>query len=643
MLFICSAGIYYKEIFNLNKLMCGIFGIVQKNQVSRKKLTLVSNILRHRGPDDEGYLLFNNSNYREYSGRNTTKEIKLINVLEEEILYNAAFLHRRLSIIDLTASGHQPMSYDSERFWITYNGEIYNYLELRNELQNLGYCFHTNSDTEVILAAYKAWGFDCVKHFNGMWAFALWDRNKSLIFLSRDRFGIKPLFYYKNNGQFIFCSEIKGIREYLDRNLTLDEKQIYHFAVKGELVTGNSEQTIYREVKQLMPGHNLIYKDNTIKLEKYWELHVIKNKLLIQENVDKFITLFYNSIKYRLRSDVEVGSCLSGGLDSSSIVSYGSKEFDNRFHTFSIIWPGEKCDESFFVNKVNKKWNCHAHAFEPNLEKLLFIIEKEIWHQEIPLGGASLIAQWFVMEEAKKNGIKVLLDGQGGDEVLSGYPRYLIPYINEMIFHFKWGELIKHYASLKKAGYNFKKFLKIQMNRILMPNNTALPISDIFEKRYSSKYKYSPYKYNFLPKYLKDEIEKSCLPTLLHIEDRNSMAHSVEARIPFLDHELVEFCVSIPSEQKIFGSLTKIILREAMKEYLPTEIYRRTDKIGFETPIEERLLSRGGKLHEGIWAYIKRSELWKMDILDKSKLEERNHERLGFPIFSLARFIDIWS
>ena len=532
------------------------------------------------------------------------------------------------------------MSYNDNKFWITYNGEVYNYLEIKAELLGKGYKFITHSDTEVILASYQEWGTECVNHFNGMWAFAIWDSLNHSIFLSRDRVGVKPLYYYNNNDQFIFCSEIKGIRTYLDNKLTLSEKKIYEYLIRGQIFVGESDDTIFKEVKQLMPGSNLVLKQNNISIDKYWRLKLNKNRLSFSDNVERFSELFLQSIKYRLRSDVEVGSCLSGGLDSSSLVSFASRKFNKRFHTFSAIWPGEKCDESYYVEKVNNKYQCFPNAFTPNLENIIQLIEKVIWHQEIPLAGSSLLAQWFVMEKAKEKNIKVLLDGQGADEILSGYPFYLPAYVNEMVYSFKWRELYKYYPSLRKNNYSLKWFINNQKYNFISPFRKAeFPIKEIF----LSKYKFSTKDQNgyictSLPKFLKNQIESTTLPGLLHFEDRNSMAHSVESRVPFLDYRLLEFAVNIPTEQKIHGSLTKIILREAMKDYLPEEVYKRTDKIGFSTPIEHNLFNKNSERYNYCLDSIENSELIEMDLIETNKINSQNI----FGVYTLVKFLEMW-
>jgi asparagine synthase (glutamine-hydrolysing) len=620
--------------------MCGIFGVISDTAIINDRLLKVSDVINHRGPDDEGYLLFN-KNKDEFiiaRGHDTIPEINASHI-NQCGSYDSAFLHRRLSIIDLSPNGHQPLSYDDGNLWIILNGEIYNYLELRKQLEQKGYKFRSVTDTEVVLAAYQEWGEDCVLKFNGMWAFIIWDRRKKIFFLSRDRVGIKPLFYYNKNREFIFCSEIKGIRTYLNNNLKLNEKQIYEFLTKGQIYVGESDETIYKDVYQLMPGTNMVLKDGKTEIKKYWNLKISINKSSFDENVDRLKELFRQSIEFMLRSDVEVGTCLSGGLDSSSLVSFASKEFNKIFNTFSAVWPGYKCDESFFVEKLNAKYSCHSNAFTPELDNILDIYDKVIWHQEIPLSGSSIMAQWFVMEKAKSKNIKVLLDGQGADEILSGYPVYLIPYINEMIYSLKWKELFRNYKSLKQNNYSVKRMLGIQVHKIFHKTKSAFPIRKDLQINYSFKTKYPrPHLCNFLPDYLKNQIEKTNLPVLLHFEDRNSMASSVESRVPYLDHNLIEFAVNIPTEQKIQGTLTKVILREAMKPYLPVEIYERTDKIGFSTPIEEKLSDDEGHFYNFALDYLLNSEFNKLELLNNSLIDKENI----FGIYSLARFMDIW-
>jgi len=624
--------------------MCGIFGVVnRKGRIEIAKVQAVSNILQHRGPDDEGYLLASTTRKTScaYKGDCSSQSLILPHILTASGSEEIVLLHRRLSIIDLSDSGHQPMCYGN-RYWIVLNGEIYNYLEIKEDLLKKGHKFESASDTEVILAAYVEWGENCVTRFNGMWAFAIWDSKENSFFLSRDRFGVKPLYYTVINNYFIFCSEIKGILAYDDKLPQINEEQLLNFGLYGEVNMGiQNEETIFRNIKQLLPGHNLLYKKGEINIHKYWAIHQKENRLSFGDNVDEFKRLFRQSLKYRMRSDVEVGACLSGGIDSSSIVSDATFSFNKRFHTFSAIWPGDSCDESFFMDKVNKKWNCIPHFVKPDLDNLFDIIEQEIFYQEIPLPGSSLIAQWFVMQKAREKVIKVLLDGQGADEVLSGYPRYIIPYINEMIYHFKWGELFSNYEDLKANGYGIKRIMGMQKNKIFSKFKPILPLKkECFSKHSFLNNKY--YKYNYLPDYLTSELQDTCLPALLHFEDRNSMAHSIEARVPFLDYQLAEFCLNIPTQYKIKGTLTKVILREAMKNVLPAEIYKRRDKIGFSTPIEKVIFNnKEHPLYGHIINVIHKSRIKELNILDVNKMEDSINGN-EFLLYSLAKFIEKW-
>lgn len=619
--------------------MCGIFGIFSAKKIDVSKLTKISNVIKHRGPDDSGYLLINNLEQESFVSDDSISNTNLRHIQTSySNSYNSAFIHRRLSIIETSAFGHQPMSYFSNQLWITFNGEIYNYIELKKELEDEGYNFVSKSDTEVILASYHKWGENCVKKFNGMWAFAIWDKTKNIFFLSRDRFGVKPLFYYFKNNEFLFSSEIKGIKEYLNTSLTINKNQLVEFGFNGQIKNG-CQETVFEDIFQLKPGHNLIFKENEFIIYKYWEIILNEIKNSFEYNIEEFTKLFRTSLKYRLRSDVPIGSCLSGGIDSSSIVSYVAQEFNQQINTFSAIWPGKKCDESKYIDLVNLKHNCIAHKFVPSFEEEINnLIEQQIWHQEIPLSGSSLIAQWAVMEKAKKTGVKVLLDGQGADEILSGYPRYIIPYINELIFNGKWKTFLNQYPEFKKNGYDLKRIIGMQKNKLFSKSFSLYPLKQETLNNYTTSKNY--YKYNSLPEYLKHEIDESCLPSLLHVEDRNSMAHGIETRLPFLDYKLAEYCINIPSEQKIHGTLTKVILRNAMRNVLPIGIYTRRDKIGFETPIESFLKKYPNKLKP----ITKHSISYLKDLnVFENVIFEKNNLLTDFRLYSLTKFIDKWT
>lgn len=627
--------------------MCGIFGIVdRKEKIDINKLQEAGKILKHRGPDDEGHFLASSArkSCQSYKGDISPQSLILPHISSAKENADIALLHRRLSIIDLSDSGHQPMSY-AERYWITLNGEIYNYLEIKAELLKKGYSFKSTSDTEVVLAAFMEWGEDCVKQFNGMWAFAIWDSKENSFFLSRDRFGVKPLYYYYNSSIFIFCSEIKGIRCYLNNTLSLDVKQVLRFLDRGEYMEGESEDSLFEGIKQLMPGHNLVLKNNILNVGKYYELKIITNRNKLSDNIETLRNLFGESIKYRLRSDVVVGACLSGGLDSSSIVSYATSLNKKTFNTFSATWPGESIDESFYIDKVNQKWNCIAHTFNPDLSDLLETIDKEIWHQEMPLSGSSLLAQWFVMEQAKKADIKVLLDGQGADEILAGYPHYITTYINDLFVNLNWKELYTHKRELARKDYGSLYPVKTQLYNLLIRKKYTpfFPIDPGLIGVYRDTKKYrAPSQFNSLSQLQKYEIENNTLMPLLHIEDRNSMAHSVESRLPFLDYRMVEFCINIPAAQKIKGTNTKYILRESMKDFLPSEVYNRKDKIGFATPLETRYFGPGKEFNEFALDYIIKSKFLGMGLINRDFLNKHTLPNNIFKLYSLARFINNW-
>ena len=366
----------------------------------------------------------------------------------------------------------------------------------------------------------------------------------------------------------------------MDIKPVCNQKKIREYLIKGQIIIGESDETMFNGIKQLLPGNNMVFKNSKFHINKYWEINIKISNASRQQNIDGFKELFYDSLKLRMRSDVEVGSCLSGGIDSSSIVSFASKKFGKKFNTFSAIWPGTRHDEYRFMKLVNDMNKAKANYIETDISNVIRLIDDITWHQEIPIAGSSLIAQWEVMRKARMVGVTVLLDGQGADEILSGYPIYLIPYANELITHGKIKSLYQFINSAKHTGYSVKRIIKQQVNKYIFSSSEKphLPISKLEFNQYYNSLKYNnPISSNFLPLYLKEHIEKSNLPALLHFEDRNSMAHSIEARVPFLDYRLVEYCINIPSEQKISDGFTKTILRDAMKDYIPKDVFLRTN------------------------------------------------------------------
>lgn len=527
--------------------MCGIAGIYSKKQTFVKDLHLkkMSDVLQHRGPDNTGIWI------------NETE--------------NIGFAHTRLSIIDLSPSGHQPMLYDKGRYVITFNGEIYNYIELRTELIKKGFEFKTSSDVEVLLALYALKKEECIKEIDGMFSFAIWDDLEKTLFCCRDRFGEKPFFFFKDKDSFIFASEIKAILKVVP-SISINKVNLQQFLDSGIEIQNNS--TNFNEVKSLEPGHYLKITPEKFQIEKYWEIDLSKRTQFKneQEYVEKFKELFETSVKRRLRSDVKFGSCLSGGLDSSSIVGVINKIHGNTFNTFSSVFPGLDIDESKWIDNVSDFTGVTNIKITPEPNLFIKNLEKIIWHQETPIGSTSNFAQWCVMEMAKENGIKVLLDGQGADEFLAGYGDLKYFAIRDHYNNFEFKSFIreksffqKHFAPKERLGYLF--------------------YFDPFFKLLSIKRK----EYEFGTT-LKERLKHSVhfqLENLLRSADRNSMAHSIEVRLPFLFHELVEYVFSIPNDKIYFEGKTKHILRESVKNLIPDNVINRIDKIGFAAPQKE--------------------------------------------------------
>jgi asparagine synthase (glutamine-hydrolysing) len=582
--------------------MCGIAGILNLDNkpVNIKTLVKMTEIVNHRGPDDCGIVLFNPKisdgklGVVEYKD----KELKLGEAGDGRFNCSVAFGHTRLSILDLSERGHQPMSNIDGSLWIVHNGEIYNYLELRAELISKGYEFRSNTDTEVILNSYQEWGSDCLNKFNGMWAFAIWDRRKRSLFCARDRFGVKPFYYYLDENIFIFVSEIKQILEYKEYRRKPNEKMIYDYLVIG--LENHTSETFFNDIYQLRGGEfavlNLGYR--TFEKKRFYDLNMVSvtNKKE-QDGYELFSKIFTDSVSLRLRSDVPVGSCLSGGLDSSAVVSVGSallqKRGDKTFNTFTACWENEEIDERRYAEAVIASTGANGNYVYPSSEELAEDLSRLIWHQEEPFGSLSIFAQWSVMKAARDRGITVLLDGQGGDEVFLGYERYYAWFLLELI---KKGKLIRFIHELIKSGENskltqkevilFYVYFNFNWVRALRLHGKTKPfMSADFMKSYNLSERLDIFRRIKTVSDLQiHEIQEIQLAHLLRYADRNSMAFSIETRLPFLDYRLVEFALSVQSEYKIRDGWTKNLIREGMKGIIPEDIRKRKNKLGFEVP-----------------------------------------------------------
>ncbi|MFN8209101.1 MAG: asparagine synthase (glutamine-hydrolyzing) [Bacteroidales bacterium] len=623
--------------------MCGIAGIyhLDLNPVDTGVFRRMTGIIRHRGPDDEGFWLVNTQTGMSgaFSGEDSTPEIKSeFPPLQNALGANLALGFRRLSIIDLSRLGHQPMCDYTGSVWIIFNGEIYNYLEIRNELESAGYNFISRSDTEVILNAYLHWGVECLNRFNGMWAFALYDTRKRQLICARDRFGVKPFFYSWDGKSLFFASEIKQILECgIDREINEDVIR-KSFAIGSFLI--NSDSSYFNRVKILPHGHYfLLGPDGNLNIKRYYDLSPLEfesSQLSFGEACTQYRTLFTDAVKLRMRSDVEVGSTLSGGLDSSAIVSIAAGHTGRQFKTFSA-WFNEEpgLDERKWIKLVTDKVQADAHYVSPEAVDVSRDFRQITWHHDYPVLSSSPVAQYYVMKLAHENKAIVLLDGQGSDEIIGGYHHAFYRHYADLLRSLRFAALgrelpvfLKGTAKGSPLSNLFKILLPVffsehtlyqtEAKRAFSPflPSTA-PVLDARDIRsFTTTSRLSQFLYN--------QLMSVSVQTLLHYEDRNSMAHSIESRVPFLDYRLVELAFSLPSGYKMKGYQGKYIHRQALRELVPQPILERKDKVGFLAPGEHFWL-RGGMremvsdlfcsrhfLERGIYDHRKIRKAWEL-------------------------------
>jgi asparagine synthase (glutamine-hydrolysing) len=601
--------------------MCGIAGIIYlNNSFSNNIETLkkASKSLQHRGPDDEGFLLVDKEKLNPlFSNQTSNTSIDARypyspnhSISNYESNYNIALIHRRLSIIDISASGHQPMSNQEQNIWITYNGEIYNYRELREFLKHKGFKFISNSDTEVIINAYSYWGYDCVNHFDGMWAFVIYDHYKKIIFGSRDRVGVKPLYYSITKNQFTFSSEQKCLLQSSWLSFDLNYSAVYDF-LKHDLLE-HQKESLFKNILELKPAFNLILDLNSSRLtvEKYYslpvnEIQVTYNEEKAKNYIETIYNLVNNSVKNRLQSEAKVGSCLSGGIDSSVIVRSVNKILEDQNlsqigteqEVFHCSYDDKRFNEKEYAESVANKSKIKLHITQPKVNEFLDDIEILTYHQDLPIRSTSSYSQYRVMKLAKENNIKVILDGQGGDELFAGYYRHLPYWLSDV----KKIDGNRAYRNEKQFYFNDSlernNFLKYRVKERL--KNSFIADSSLiknFADQFLNKSLLSEFKknntasttYTSLNEVLASDYSNGYLKELLYREDRNGMAHSIEARVPFADNkDLVEYLFSISGNYKIRKGKSKYLLREAFKDLLPQSVYTRKDKMGFSSPNNE--------------------------------------------------------
>ncbi len=623
--------------------MCGIAGIINKRstEVNKKDIRIMNTAMAHRGPDAEGIYIDG----------------------------NIGLGHRRLSIVDLSDSGNQPMFSHDKKYVLVFNGEIYNYIELKEQLMQQGAYFTTETDTEVILEAYRFWGISCTKRFNGMWSFALYDKEKKQIFLSRDRFGVKPLYIYESDDELIFASEIKCITAIRPEQKQVDIVQVARYLAGYQ--EDMDEHTFYENIHNFPKSNNMLYQldMNTSKYHKYWEVNVpeFAKKWKCKNPYSKFLELLEDSVRIRLRADVELGASLSGGLDSSTIVGILSKKFHRKVHTFSSIYKEKSCNEKEFIDSMNRYAGTVAHHIYPDRsENIIQDMKDMIYYHDGPCYSASPYSGYCVYRGAEKY-VKVLLDGQGADEILGGYLYFYNAKLQELLRQNTWLSRIKAISLiflfcqtwpdefkdldggvLKKVlgdtGYNIinklmwkrtdqtlqekclkyqKDFRKIDKKNAMKANNTII---------------------NEIDKALNTAQQYEILPRILHDVDRNSMARSLEIRLPFLDYRLVEFSYTLSDQDKIYGNRTKYIMRKACRQYLSEKVCNRKDKMGLPAPFDKWL--RDQRFQGEIKQYI--DEFQKRNILDCHSLErccrahlsgKENWEHQLFRVMSLEMWL----
>jgi asparagine synthase (glutamine-hydrolysing) len=601
--------------------MCGISGIINHSNtaVSEKEIGDMNQLIYHRGPDGDGF----------YFGA------------------HFAFGHRRLAILDLTEDGRQPMVYKND-YVITFNGEIYNYLEIKEVLLNEGYTFQSKSDTEVILAAYHFWGEACVHQFNGMWSFALYDKKKDLLFCSRDRFGVKPFYYTVTDKQFVFGSEIKQLLPFLPK-ISCNKKVMLDYLIVG--IEEYNNETFFESILKLEQGSNLIYdlKNHQFEIKKYYQLTLdpaLKN-VKEDEAVRKYASQLNDAVMLRMRSDVEVGTCLSGGLDSSSITAISSnlmRQMDGKpIKAIHAKAEEKNIDESEFAQDVVNYCGANMEMVTPTFEDFYRVLDTVIYSQEEPFGSPSVVMQYFVLEKAREQNCIVMLDGQGGDESLLGYEKYYPAFLMEKKGLKKWTEFFNSSKNSKLSKLDLVKYYvyftnySIRMNRLKKRHQYLKP--SVLKSFHSEILRELTSNYLNIDALQKLEIGKTQLPHLLRYEDKNSMLHSVETRLPFVDYRCVEMALSMPNQYKINKGWTKYLLRKGMEGKLPDKVIWRKNKLGFNAPENTWL----GKIQDEMVVAIQHSNLLQ-SIIDFNKMDFNKLDlRTKWRLFNIAKWEQLYS
>lgn len=594
--------------------ICGRFNFDKDNKVNIEEIKAMAKRIEHRGPDGEGYFRYS----------------------------NIGLGHKRLSIIDID-NGQQPMYSFDNNFVIVYNGEIYNYLELRQQLIIKGYRFKTHTDTEVLLNLYIEYGEGCLDKLNGMFSFAIYDKNNNILFCARDRMGEKPFYYYLDEESFVFASEIKSIFAVQGIQPNLNESSLIDY-LSLQMLMG--DKTLYKGVMKLLPGHYMIIKDKKITIKEYWDINYNIDDINSEDYfADRLMLLIEDSIRLRLRSDVSLGTYLSGGLDSTLVSCVASQLLNSKINTFTGAFSeGQQFDESYYAKLVSKTIESKYSEIRPTADDFIKDFENIIYFMDEPTAGPGVFPQYYTSKLASQN-VKVVLGGQGGDEIFGGYIRYLIAYFEQCIkgaifetneegkFVVDIYSIINSLPHMKGYSPLLKKFWS---NGLFEPMNKryfsliqridaveGLFDSELFNTSYDCFNEFNRIFNNSNTKSYFNKMTyfdtKIFLPALLQIEDRTSMAHSLESRLPLLDYRIVELMAKIPPTMKFKEGNPKYMLKKSIKNIIPMDILNRKDKMGFPVPLTKWYKN---ELKEYIQDMLSNGELVKRNIVNSNKLNK---------------------
>ncbi len=614
--------------------MCGFVFLLDNTNTLNKPDTVnhMMDSIRHRGPDDSGY----------------------------EIIDNMAFGFRRLSIIDLSQASHQPMWDKKKEYLIVFNGEIYNYLEIKNELENLGHTFYSNGDTEVLLTAYIQWGKNCLQKLNGMFSFLIYDNKNKQIFGARDRFGIKPLYIHKTAEKIFIASEIKALFASGAINKQVNWQVASKYLFYG--ILEDSNDTFFDNVTKIPASHAFQIDTQNLNFS-HWQFWKLEKKEIASLNyAEQYYQHFKDSVNLRLRSDVPVGVFLSGGMDSTAIICEMKRQLDasnnpSKLHAYSFI--SKQFDETQYIDKTLEYTHADIKYLSSKPLELWDEFDSALKMHDEPMHSITALVGYKLMKMAHNDGVKVILNGQGADEAIAGYPNYFQNFWYSLLSSAKFNTLNKELNSfIKEQGGNKRKklfdlfltYIRIKSRHIPLYRTQALKkqitalrqdpwyISD-FKNQYQLNLEY--HHDETLSDALHYSINQYPLPLYLRIEDRNSMANSVEARLPFMDYRLIEYSYSLPDEDKMHAFWNKYILRNAMKNKIPELVRTRKDKMGFPTPIDDWLR---GDLYEPFADIINSQAtlnrgLYNTSLIKQQLLKHKKGEvNIGSRVFRIVQF-----